>query len=71
MRFDDILDPHSFGVVLHEIAHLESAEHDHKFIDRLQFLAGQAGKVLAEGGPDLASRLRRGDPERRDGEDLD
>jgi hypothetical protein len=64
LRFDDILDPQTLGVVLHELAHLETPEHDHRFIDRLQWLAGQTGKVLAEGGPALAARLRRGDPDR-------
>ena len=62
LRFDDILEAHTLGVVLHEIAHLESPEHDHRFIDRLQFLAGQTARVMAEGGPDLAEALRRGDP---------
>lgn len=62
LRFDDILDPQTLGVVLHEIAHLETLEHDHRFIDRLQLLAGQTAKVLAEGGPELAQKLRDGDP---------
>ncbi len=62
LRFDDILDPATLGVVLHEIAHLETPEHDHRFIDRLQLLAGQTARVLCEGGPDLAHRLRGGDP---------
>ncbi len=65
LRFDDILDPRTLGLVLHEIAHLETAEHDHRFIDRLQFLAGQTVKVLAEGGPELAAAIRRGDPDGR------
>ena len=64
LRFDDILDPQTLGVVLHELAHLETAEHDHRFIDRLQHLAGKAARLLAEGGPALASALRRGDPDR-------
>lgn len=65
LRFDDILDPVTFGVVLHELAHLETAEHDHRFIDRLQHLAGKAARMLAEGGPELARALRQGDPDRR------
>jgi hypothetical protein len=65
LRFDDILEPRTLGLVLHEIAHLETAEHDHRFIDRLQLLAGQTAKVLAEGGPPLADALRRGDPDGR------
>jgi hypothetical protein len=65
LRFDDVLDPTTLGVVLHEIAHLETAEHDHRFIDRLQWLAGQTAKVLAEADPDLAAALRAGDPDRR------
>ncbi len=64
LRFDDILDPSTLGVVLHEIAHLETLEHDLRFIDRLQMLAGMTAKVLAEGGPALAKALRRGDPDR-------
>ena len=62
LRFDDILDPGTLGVVLHELAHLETAEHDHRFIDRLQHLAGKTARLLAEGGPTLAEGLRRGDP---------
>jgi len=64
LRFDDILDPSTLGVVLHEIAHLETPEHDHRFIDRLQHLAGKTARLLAEGGPELAEKLRRGDPDR-------
>lgn len=64
LRFDDILDPTTLGVVLHEIAHLETPEHDHRFIDRLQHLAGKTGRLLAEGGPELAEALRSGDPDR-------
>jgi len=64
LRFDDVLDPSTLGVVLHEIAHLETAEHDHRFIDRLQHLAGKAVRLLSEGGPALAEALRRGDPDR-------
>jgi hypothetical protein len=65
LRFDDPLDPYTLGVVLHEIAHLETAEHDRKFIDRLQHLAAHTTKVFAEGGPDLAEAFRRGDPDRK------
>lgn len=64
-RFDDILEPHTLGLVLHEIAHLETPEHGHAFIDRLQHLAGLAAKLFAEGGPALASAIRTGDPDRR------
>jgi hypothetical protein len=65
IRFDDLLEPHTFGLVLHEIAHLETPEHDRRFIDRLQVLAGQAARLFAEEGPELARGLRRGDPDRR------
>ncbi|HJL19576.1 MAG TPA: ATP-binding protein [Sandaracinaceae bacterium LLY-WYZ-13_1] len=65
LRFDDILDPATLGVVLHELAHLETPEHDHRFIDRLQHLAGKTARLLGEGGPALAEGLRRGDPDRR------
>lgn len=64
LRFDDPLDPTTLGVVLHELAHLASPEHDHRFIDRLQQLAGTTARLLAEGGPALAAALRDGDPER-------
>jgi len=65
LRFDDILDPTTLGVVLHEIAHLETPEHDHRFIDRLQHLAGRTARLLAEGGTPLAEKLRQGDPDGR------
>ena len=65
LRFDDILDPTTLGVVLHELAHLETPEHDHLFIDRLQYLGGKTARLLAEGGPSLARGLRAGDPDRR------
>lgn len=61
-RFDDLLDPTTLGLVLHELAHLETPEHDHRFIDRLQYLAGKTARLLAEGGPDLVRALRRGEP---------
>ncbi len=64
LRFEDILDPMTLGVVLHEVAHLETPEHDHRFIDRLQHLAGKTARILAEGGPELATKLRAGDPDR-------
>lgn len=63
LRFEDPLDPQTLGVILHELAHLDTPEHDHRFIDRLQLLAGLIAKMLAEGGPDLAAALRRGDPD--------
>ncbi len=65
LRWDDPLEPSTIGVVLHELAHLVSPEHDHRFIDRLQYLAGALGRVLSEGGPELAQRIRRGEPEGR------
>lgn len=64
LRFDDILDPTTLGVVLHEIAHLETPEHDARFVDRLQQLAGLTARLFAE-EPGLADALRRGDPDRR------
>jgi hypothetical protein len=63
LRFDDVLDPYTLGVVLHELAHLEVLEHDHRFIERLQFLAGQTGCLLARGGARLSEALRRGRPD--------
>ena len=65
LPFDDILDPQTLGVVLHEIAHLETPEHDHRFIDRLQLLAGQTAKLFAEEGSPLAAALRAGDPDHK------
>jgi hypothetical protein len=62
LRFDDILDPNTLGVVLHEIAHLDTPEHDRRFVDRLQLLAGQTARLFAE-QPGLAGALRRGDPD--------
>ncbi len=64
LRWDDLLDPATMGVVLHELAHLVTLEHDHRFIDRLQFLGGALGRLLAEGGSELGAKLRRGDPDR-------
>ncbi len=60
LRYDDILDPYTLGVALHELAHLDSAEHDYRFIDRLQLLAGQVTRLIAE-DPTVAVRLRSGD----------
>jgi hypothetical protein len=66
LRFDDVLDPATLGVVLHELAHLDAGEHDHRFLDRLQHLAGACVRLFAEGGPDLAARLRSGDPDAKE-----
>lgn len=63
LNFEDVLEPGTLGVVLHELAHLETAEHDHRFIERLQTLAGKTAKVMAEGGTELAQALRAGDPD--------
>ncbi len=65
LSFANVLEPHTLGVVLHEVAHLETPEHDHRFIDRLQYLAGQTARVLGEGGPALCESLRRGDPDHK------
>lgn len=64
LRWEDVLDPGTLGVVLHELAHLVTLEHDHRFIDRLQYLGGACARLFAEGGPELAAKLRRGDPDR-------
>jgi hypothetical protein len=63
LRWDDPLDPTTMGVLLHELAHLVTLEHDHRFIDRLQFLGGALAKLLGENAG-LADKLRRGDPDR-------
>lgn len=66
LRFDDVLDAFTFGVVLHELAHLGGRiEHDTRFIDRLQHLAGLGVRLLSDGGPTLADALRHGDPDKR------
>lgn len=57
LRFDDVLDPHTLGIVIHELAHLVTQEHDARFIDRLQFLAGLLARRLAD-DPSLAALLR-------------
>lgn len=57
LRFDDVLDPHTLGIVLHELAHLVTPEHDHRFVDRLQFLAGALARRLVD-EPALAPLLR-------------
>jgi hypothetical protein len=57
LRFDDLLDPHTLGIVLHELAHLVTPEHDHRFVDRLQLLAGLLARRMAE-DPSLAALLR-------------
>ena len=64
LRFDDILDPRTFGVVLHELAHQGTPLHDRRFIDRLQELGGAAARMLAEGGPELLAGLKAGKPGR-------
>ena len=64
LRFDDILDPNTLGVVLHELAHMDTPEHDRRFIDRLQALAGHTARLFAE-QPALATALRHGDPDRK------
>jgi hypothetical protein len=61
LRFDDPLDPHTSGIVLHELAHLVTPEHDQRFVDRLQLLAGLLARRLAE-QPGLAQALRSADP---------
>lgn len=64
LRFDDVLDPFTFGVLLHELAHLaRNPEHDTRFIDRLQQMAGAAARLMGEGGRALSEALRRGDPD--------
>lgn len=62
LRFEDLLDPHTLGIVLHELAHLVTPEHDQRFVDRLQLLAGLLARRLAE-QPGLAAALRSADPD--------
>jgi len=56
LRFDDVLEPHTIGIVLHELAHLVTPEHDARFVDRLQLLSGLLIRRLAE-EPSLPTRL--------------
>ena len=60
LRFEDPLEPRTFGVILHELAHLDTPLHDRRFVDRLQYLAGAAARLLAERGEEVARRLREG-----------
>ncbi|MCC7540877.1 MAG: ATP-binding protein [Deltaproteobacteria bacterium] len=60
LRFDDPFDPTTLGVVLHELAHLDTPEHDRRFIDRLQFLAGAVARLSSEEGPRLVERFYAG-----------
>ncbi len=48
LNFDDVLEPHTIGIVLHELAHLVTPEHDARFIDRLQLLSGLLIRRLIE-----------------------
>lgn len=61
LAFHDVLEPTTLGVVLHELAHLVTAEHDRRFIDRLQYLGAATANLLAEGGRPLTDALRQGD----------
>jgi hypothetical protein len=61
LAFHDILEPTTLGVVLHELAHLVTAEHDRRFVDRLQYLGASLANVLAESGRPLLDALRAGD----------
>jgi hypothetical protein len=58
--FSDPLAPTSLGVVFHEFAHQYVTEHDQRFIEHLQQVAGRGAAILAAGGPPLATRIREG-----------
>ncbi len=51
--FANPLSPTTLGIVFHELAHNFVTEHDHRFIEQLQSLAGRAAALLA--GMDAAS----------------
>lgn len=61
LRFDDLTDPTTLGVVLHELAHLVTAEHDRRFVDRLQYLGAATANLFAAEGRPLLDALRSGD----------
>lgn len=54
--FEDPLSPTTLGIVFHELAHHFVAEHDHRFLDHLQHIAGRAASLLAS--MDAASLAR-------------
>ncbi len=51
--FANPLSPTTLGIIFHELAHNFVTEHDHRFIEHLQSLAGRAAALLA--GMDAAS----------------
>ncbi|MFH2007574.1 MAG: ATP-binding protein [bacterium] len=51
--FTNPLSPTTLGILFHELAHNFVTEHDHRFIEHLQNLAGRAAALLA--GMDAAS----------------
>jgi hypothetical protein len=52
VRLEDPLAPRTLGIILHELAHEASDEHDFAFIDRLESFAGRALRCLVD-RPDL------------------
>jgi hypothetical protein len=58
--FGDPLAPSSLGVIFHEFAHQYVTEHDQRFIEQLQQLAGRGAALLASLGPEIVQRVREG-----------
>jgi hypothetical protein len=55
--FSSPLSPSTLGVIFHELAHHFVAEHDQRFIEHLQNIAGRAASLLASMDPASLSRL--------------
>ncbi len=56
VEYGNPLSPTTLGILFHELAHHFVAEHDQRFIEHLQTLAGRAASLLA--GMDAASLAR-------------
>lgn len=52
-RLDDPFDPTTLGILLHELAHDSSDEHDFAFLRRFEALAGRALRRFLERAPEL------------------
>lgn len=58
-RLDDPLDPTTLAIILHELAHDASGEHDVTFMRRFEALAGRALRRFADRSAELAPFRRR------------
>jgi hypothetical protein len=64
-NLDDPLDPATLGLLLHELAHDASGEHDVTFTRRLQALAGRALRRVADRPADLGAFRAARSPSKR------